>query len=182
MPSVARAGLEIRLKDADELIVAHAALTGGRRGRPARRQGAAVVRAGVVLVVAAMEAFVEDLFEEAASLLFPAMAPDDLKALFRQTSERLNNADALKTNLLFFNLGIPWILASVRWQKTSNGAFKKRLHDLIQTRGQIAHGRAPTVSLAKLRGWRQMVGLYASVLDRLIADQLSRLTGTRPNW
>ena len=42
MPSQARLDLNARLADVEELINAHRLITGGRVGRPAQRQGAAV--------------------------------------------------------------------------------------------------------------------------------------------
>lgn len=113
MPSQARIDLNARLADVDELVKAHGLVTGGRVGRPAQRQGAAVTRAGIVLLAAAMEAFVEDLYEEAAKLLWPNASAADRKALFNDTSRRLNNADVRKTELLFFNLGLPWVLGRI---------------------------------------------------------------------
>jgi hypothetical protein len=104
MPSVARAELQIRLKDVAELLEAHTALTGGGRGAPAERQGAAVTKAGVVLLSAATEAYVEDLFEEAAKALFAGMGEDKIESLFKNTRGRFNNASVFKTNMLFFTL------------------------------------------------------------------------------
>src|SRR5438309_1179054 len=110
MPSHARGELETRLRDVDELISAHEALTGGTPGRPKERQGAAVTRAGVVLLAAATEAFVEDLFEEAARLVWPSAKKRQLDELFEKTTRRLNNANVANSQLLFFNLGLPWAL------------------------------------------------------------------------
>ena len=69
MPSKAREELATRLDDVDELISAHGFVTGGERGAPliinGRRQGRALVRAGIVLLCAAAEAYIEDIFDEA---------------------------------------------------------------------------------------------------------------------
>ena len=62
--------LSVRLKDVDELLAAHESLTGGNRGRPAQKQGAAVTKAGVVMLTAVFEAFIEDAFERAATDIF----------------------------------------------------------------------------------------------------------------
>jgi len=153
MPSHARPELDRRLADIDELIAAHSSLTGGGVGRPRARQGAAITRAGIVLLAAAMEAYVEDLFEEAVPLLWPKASTVDVKALFQDTSRRLNNADVRKTELLYFNLGMPWALSGIRWQKFSNPTFKSALNQLVETRNQIAHGRQPRARLQQLRRW-----------------------------
>ena len=120
MPSKAYDLLKKNLLDVDEIIKAHQALTGGGKGKPTGGEGAALTRAGVVLLSAAMEAFVEELFKETVPKLYPKMSVNEQKILFKQTAERLNNADALKTNLLYFNLGCAWVLSDVRWQKFSN--------------------------------------------------------------
>ncbi|MEX1133602.1 MAG: HEPN domain-containing protein [Acidimicrobiia bacterium] len=182
MPSQSQIDLLARLHDVDELIEAHIALTGGGAGRPARRQGAAVTRAGVVLLAAATEAFVEDLFEEAAPLLWPSAPKSQLKMLFDNTSKRLNNADVRKTQLLFFNLGLPGALDEVRWRKFSNASFKESLDSLVTTRNKIAHGLQPSLRLGQLRYWRRMVGHYAERLDSVVADHIQSLRGKRPPW
>jgi len=182
MPSNARQELATRLKDVDELIAAHAALTGGGRGRPAQRQGAAITRAGTVLLSAATEAFVEDLFEEAARSIFAATTAADLDQLFRNTSKRLNNADVYKTELLFFNLGLAWVLRGLSWRKFPNETLRSELNKLVQTRGSIAHGRPENVKLQMLRRWKNMIEMLAPKLEEKIANHIAQVTGQRPNW
>lgn len=185
MPSNARQELANRLADTTELIATHVHLVGGTPGRPSRtieRKAAAVVRAGVVLLAASTEAFVEDLFEEAAALVFSSASADELKDLFKQTSKRLNNASTHKVDMLYFNLGFPWVTARVRWQKFSNASFKKSLNKLVETRNQIAHGKQPRVTLPQLRKWKTMVEMFDQVFEREIADLIKNATGTRPGW
>jgi hypothetical protein len=182
MPSNARLELSTRLKDVDELVAAHAALTGGGRGRPAQRQGAAITRAGVVLLSAATEAYVEDLFEEAAQLIFNGMPADDLDRLFKNTSKRLNNADVHKTELLYFNLGMPWALRDLSWRKFTNDTLRRELNKLIETRGGIAHGRPSTVRLQTLRRWKNMIEMFAPRVEEKVAVHVERRTGHRPSW
>lgn len=183
MASRARLDLDVRLADVDELIKAHALITGGNVGRPIERKGAAVTRAGIVLLAAAMEAFVEDLYEETARLVWPDASAAELKVLFDNTSQRLNNADVRKTELLFFNLGLPWALEGVRWQKFSNATFKKSLNALVEKRNQIAHGnKQGTARLAQLKSWKALVTNYAIRLEAIAADHVEDVTGGRPNW
>jgi len=183
MPSQARLDLDARLGDVDELIKAHGLITGGGVGRPAQRQGAAVTRAGVVLLAAAMEGFVEDLYEEAAKILWPNVSAADRKALFDDTSRRLNNADVRKTELLYFNIGLPWVLGHIRWQKFPNATFKKSLDELVTKRNQIAHGnKQGTAQLGQLRRWKNMVTVYSSRLEAVVAGHIETVTGSAPNW
>ena len=182
MSSQARLELNTRLKDVDELIAAHTAVTGGGRGRPAKRQGAAITRAGVVLLSAATEAFVEDLFEDAAAQIFAGMPPAELDKLFKNTSRRLNNADVHKTEMLYFNLGMPWALHGIKWKKFRNDTLLLELNRLIETRGSIAHGRGGTVGLHTLRRWKNMVEMLAPRLEAKVADHVEIITGQRPAW
>lgn len=182
MPSNARAELERRLKDVDELIAAHAALTGGGRGRPAARQGAAISRAGIVLLSAATEAYVEDLFEEAAALIFAAMPAEDRERLYKNTSRKLNNADVHKTELLFFNIGMPWCFGGIAWKKFPNQTVRKEINKLIETRGGIAHGRPIEVRLQMLKRWKNMVEMLVPRLETKVADHVQTMTGQRPGW
>lgn len=182
MPSNALNELKVRLADVDELIQAHTIVTGGGKGKPAKRQGAAITRAGVVLLAAAMEAFIEDLFEEAGNLVFAGLTADERKELYKNTSGKLNNADAFKTNMLYFNLGCPRILSGIRWRKFSNATFIQQLNKFVETRGAIAHGKRPGVTLPQLRRWKTMVGNYAPRLEIAVAEHVHKMTGAKPAW
>lgn len=182
MATKARMELETRLNDVDELILAHGVITGGRRGRPVLRQGAAITRAGVVLLSAATEAFVEDLFEEAAPKIFRGMSEADFTKLFKNTSRRLNNADVFKTEMLYFNLGMPWALKEIKWQKFSNDSLRTELDKLIRARGGIAHGRATPVRLQTLKRWKNMVEMLAPRFERKVAEFIYASTNRYPPW
>jgi hypothetical protein len=182
MPSTSLTELQTRLADVNELILAHTVVTGGGPGKPAKRQGAAITRAGVVLLAAAMEAFVEDLFVESGELVFAAVPPADRQKLYEQTSKKLNNADSNKTNLLYFNLGCPWILATIKWKKFSNPTFIARLNKLVENRNQIAHGKRPNVTLPQLRTWKKMLDGYAPRLEGAVAAHIEKMTGVKPAW
>ena len=180
MSSKARNELNNRLDDVEEVINTHTEITGGGRGKPAQEQGAALTRAGVVLLAAAMEAYVEDLFEESARLMMSNRSDKELKRFFEDTSKRLNNAGIRKTQMLYFNLGITWVLDEIRWQKFSNEEFKKSIDSLVEKRNQIAHGRRPGVRLAMLRKWKGVVEKYSEKLDEILAKYVCTSTGQRP--
>ncbi|WP_146636152.1 HEPN domain-containing protein [Nioella nitratireducens] len=144
-----------RLSDIDELVSAHEALTGGGRGRPAERQGAAVTRAGIVLLCAALEAFVEETFEYYAIERFPDRLDTSQKKkdYFLKTSGSLHTLSEWNVNALYSHLGMPWILDKIRWQGFSNKQFKESFDGLCSARNKIAHGStqgkrfaAPTLS------------------------------------
>jgi RiboL-PSP-HEPN len=184
MSSNAREELDRALQDVKQVIDAHVALTGGGVGAPPKSLGAPVTRAGVVLLVAATEAFVEDLFKEAVDLIWPTH-PN--KVAFVEATVGIRafaNPSVHKTNMLFFNLGIPWVLDEIRWQKRTNKSFVDSLTLLIKRRNEIAHGAKPraSVQLRQLRAWRRLIELYAARLETLVADRVEAVTGTRPNW
>src|SRR5262245_3471246 len=117
MPSAARADFEVRVEVVDRIVEAHGLL--GRRHRPA------LINAGIIFLAAATEAFVEELFEEAARAIFTRMTPRQFDTLFRATSERLHTANVLNTELLYFNLGMPGALAGVSWRRFSNERLRE---------------------------------------------------------
>jgi hypothetical protein len=96
-------------------------------------------------------------------LLWPRAPAAERKALFDDTSRRLNNADVRKTELLYFNVGLPWVLGEISWQKFPNATFKKSLNELVTKRNQIAHGsKRGTVRLGQLRRWKNMVSTQSA--------------------
>ena len=166
----ARDDLEMALLDVDELILAHEVLTGGGeggQGAPINRQGQAISRAAIVIIVANLEVFIEDCFEAAAIKFYNPADPKELAVLFSQTSEKLNHPSLLKVDLLFFNVGISHISGHIRWASQSNANFKKKYSALLDLRGRIAHGRKPNVRLNYVR---QCVAFVKKFAERLEAN------------
>lgn len=182
MTSIARQTLERSLLDVDEIINGHVALTGGGRGRPAKRQGQAITRSGVVLLCAAMEQYLEDLFKEAARLIYRTATKKELDRLFSATADKLNHPSIHAVTVMYFSIGMNHPFSSIRWQKMTNSDFQSTYNKFLETRGQIAHGRQPTVQLATLRSWKTMVELSAIRLENLVADHIENQTGRRPAW
>ncbi|MDJ0949944.1 MAG: hypothetical protein QNJ94_13585 [Alphaproteobacteria bacterium] len=168
--------------DVVEIIAGHVALTGGGRGRPARRQGQAITRSGVVVLCAAMEQYLEDLFKEAAPLIYPTATADELERLFSATADKLNHPSLHAVTVMYFSIGMNHPFSKIRWPKMPNPDFQRTYNKFLETRGQIAHGRQPTVRLATLRSWKTMVELSAIRLERLVADHIEERTGNRPAW
>lgn len=95
----------------------------------------------------------------------------------------MNNADSAKTNALYSQLGLPWVLESIRWQKFSNESFIDSLDGLVSMRNKIAHGRAPKRALlAEVKAWRRMTEKYAERLEHVVADHIESMTGNKTNW
>jgi hypothetical protein len=172
MPSRARIRLNASLADVDELIEAHAALTGGRVGRPAERQGEALTRADVVLLCAAMEVYFEDIFEETARLVYDRANDEEIKRLFETTSRRLNHPSIDNVTVMFFSVGMNHPFNRVRWRNVPNTDFKRKYNVFVDTRGRVAHGRKPTVRLSVLKAWKIMVENTATCFDRITTEHL----------
>jgi hypothetical protein len=129
-----------------------------------------------------MEVFIEDLFEEAAPLIYPAASPNELNMLFSQTSERLNHPSIQKVTVLYFSIGMNHPLSQIRWKKMSNAAFQRNYAEFLNRRGQVAHGRQPPIRLQTLRGWKNMVENFSQRLEALTATHIENQTGVRPAW
>ncbi|MDO9099762.1 MAG: HEPN domain-containing protein [Caldisericota bacterium] len=182
MSSVARQNLEAQLADFDELMAARDAICSTGAGRPARRQGAAVIRGGVLLLSAAFEGYVEDVFDLAADLILAGYPHSVRKQFKKDTSGRLNNADVRKVNMLFFNIGIPWIMGhpKLHWRKFTNKSVQDTLNALIGARNSNAHGKPRSVRKTRARFWRNFIARLGDKLDEIVSDEVASVTGSRP--
>jgi hypothetical protein len=134
--------LDRRLQDFNELMQARDAICPSDAGRPAQRQGAAIIRSSVVMLSAAFEAYVEEIYETAVDIIFASTSDASRNTLKNDTSRKLHNASTFKVDRLFFNVGLPWIMqtSSIRWRKFSNKSVQAELNKIIKTRNAIAHG------------------------------------------
>lgn len=182
MPSQAASTLATRLRDFDEILAARDHFCPKGAGRPAKRKGASLLRAGTVMMAAALEAYVEDIFDAGVDLIFAAATADERKSLKKNTSERLNNASVFKVNLLYFSLGIPWVTqsAKLRWRNCSNASVRSTLDAIITTRNKIAHGTDAGVTKPQARRWRDFADQFPKKFDEVIADHIETRTGARP--
>ncbi len=182
MPSQAALTLATRLGDFDEILAARDHFCPRGAGRPAQRKGRSLLRAGTVLLAAALEAYVEDIFDAAVDMVFAAATADERKSLKKNTSERLNNASVFKVDLLYFTLGIPWVMQStkLRWRKCSNASVRLTLDAIITTRNKIAHGTDAGVTKPKAKRWRNFANHFPKRFDEVIADHIEAKTAARP--
>ncbi len=182
MSSQARKELTRRLKDFDEIMTARDAICPANAGRPAQKQGAAVVRSAVVMLAAAFEGYIEDVFDAAVDLIYANESKPDRKSLKKDTSGSLNNASVFKVNRLFFNLGIPWIMQhqNVRWQKFTNAKVQETLGKLVTARNSIAHGGNKAVSKPTAVKWKGCVEKLSDRIDSIVANHVKAQTGCRP--
>lgn len=174
MPSAARADLAVRLEAVDRIVEAHGLL--GRRHR------GALVNAAVVFLAAATEAFIEELYQEAAYRVFAGMSNREFSALFEQTSRRLHNASVVKIELLYFNLGMRWALRGLSWRGFSNETLRENWDDFFTTRNRVAHGARITVPLAALNRWRNMLERFVPIFEGKVATHIAKITQIPPPW
>lgn len=182
MASPALTTLKKRLREVDEVVEARDRISPTGAGRPAQRRGAAVVRAGTMLLAALFEGYVEDVYDCAVDLVYAAYSKSERTNLKNDTSGQMHNASPFKVNRLFFNLGIPWVMssASLRWQKYPNDKVQKMLQSLVTARNKIAHGKTHTVRRETLVSWRAQIERLAERLDVVVADYVEAQTGNRP--
>ena len=107
MSSAARINFEARLEAVDRLSEARKELS--------RRFREPLINASVVFLAAATEAFLEDLYEEAAALIFSGMTAGEYKNLFEETSKRFHTASVAKTEFLYFHLDMEWAFKGLNW-------------------------------------------------------------------
>jgi hypothetical protein len=204
MPSTALQNLEDRLKEIDQLITAHGALTrlrraelaigragGGlqavaaavnllvtppTRGRPGQVE--ALNKASIALLSAHLQGFIEDLFEEAAAKLLTGKVPD-VQALVSNARLR-GNPTADNIVRLFATAGFPDVLDGIRWQKCSNAAVRSRLKALNELRNRIVHGGTEAVGKSQVEQFKAFVQNLAERLDTKVATTVRSVTGVAP--
>ena len=172
MPSALLTSLASRLADADEL-----ALLAGSASGTAEQASA---RASVVLMHAAFEGFVEDLFRECAGLLVNA-ADVVLNPLRERPLARFNNPTLPNVDDLFEAVGLSNITTGVQWTGTDEQTVRSDFGQIKTIRHQVAHGTGvPTVPAPLLSRYRDVIIGVAAWLDDRVADFVKSVTGTQP--
>jgi hypothetical protein len=167
MPSQSFSNLRSRLKDIDQLLDAHAALTkfkkaeieAGRIGdKPNLKQIAAVVgklvstpgkgkpaevdainRAAFVLLSAHFQGFVDDMHKEVAAILLKGKVAD-IDGIVKLARPGNANPHPSVIEKMFGGLGIFEVTPGIKWQNCTNKSIKDRLTRYIEVRNKIAHG------------------------------------------
>lgn len=200
MPTRALHHLAKRLDDVDRLLEAHQALSRFRRIETVaigatnivraleiaqsafagplrgRRWGMdALNRAGIVLLTAHLEGYLEDLFKEAAEAVVNARFDTqyyDLQSFAGQAITRFHNPSPQNVKELFMRLGIRDLLDTVEWAGVPNGEVRKHLGDLVSLRNQIAHGEQPSVTRRRLQREIIFVRKLTKKLDKRLYEHL----------
>ena len=102
-----------------------------------------------------------------------------MSSSLKQERERLDQTTIVKSALALVDRDG----GHIRWQKFPNATFKKLLDELVTKRNQIAHGnKQGTAQLGQLRRWKNMVTVYSSRLEAVVAGHIETVTGSAPNW
>jgi hypothetical protein len=172
MPSKALTALGDRLQDVDQLMAAHEAVGGTDRGRRFDVEG--LNRAGVLMLSAHFEGYVEDLMAEALAAIDSQLQVEPLTGSF-------HNPWPDRIDELFAFLGLDKPSRRISWQRASNTAVRSNLEKLVRTRNRLAHGATGVeVKKHEVTSLRKYVEGFAQRFDDLVRAQVQTLTGTSP--
>jgi hypothetical protein len=197
--------LEKRLKDVDQLLAAHKAITKFKNAETAAKAGGgslldiskvfdvlvtdpgrgkpkevdAINRAAFVLLCAHLQGFIDDLHREAAqAVLLHKVA--DIEATIKLIKPRNANPHSDIIDMMFAGLGIYDLMREVSWQKCANKTVRERLSTYITERNRIAHGGQAAITKRKVEQFKKYVQTLASRLDESVAAKAQELIGRRP--
>ena len=156
----------LNLNSANEIIRIRTALHGGRVGAPqltqdGEREGAALNRAGVVLLTSSLQVFVEDVFLAASAKAFGEFKDNTVKSKYEKTYSRWGNPSAENIISLFRRLAINGVFDGLSWGGQSSDRLKNNLNYLNWIRNGIAHGGE-----IRIRG--EVYNLTTSKLSRFV--------------
>lgn len=204
MASRSLATLQTRLKDIDQLLDAHSALTKFKKAESAAKasaglgQVAAVVnalvqapgkgkpaevdainRAAFVLLCAHFQGFVEDLHKELAHQLLSGRVTN-VDGIVKLARQRNSNPHPEVIEKMFGGLGVFEVMVNIKWQKCSNRSVKARLTAYIEIRNKIAHGSKEKVTKQKVQQFKRFVVKLAAELDRAVSEAARKFTAATP--
>ncbi len=205
MASTAFNNLNVRLKDIEQILEAHSAITKIKnaenalkhvgnplmsifnisnaiisvpgRGRP--KEVDALNRAGFVLLCAHFQGYIDDLHAETAKILLSGKVAN-IDNTIKLIKPRNSNPYPNIINIMFAGLGVYDLMEKIRWQKCSNKTVKERLTKYIEIRNKIAHGAKVTVTKFKLKNFMSYVVTLSEKLDGQIKNDIRSLTKNSP--
>jgi len=173
-----------------QLEAAHRAVGGTRAGR--RTNTLQLNYAYVLLLSAHFQAYCRGLHSDSTQMLVEAIDPGigavlDTNLSFRRQLDSGNaQSAALSADFNRFDFKF-W--TTVEEADTRNAARRRKLEELNAWRNAIAHHdidshrsdlRPREVTLAACNSWRGALNGLAESFDRVLADQLATLLGSRP--
>jgi len=205
MPSQSLTGLTERLKDIDQLLNAHTAITKFKKAESAANRAGgglaqltpiiealvndpgkgkpkeveALNRAAFVLLMAHFQGFVEDLHREIGFILLNGKV-NDPDAIIKLVKVSRSNPHVDVINKMFSGLAIYEVMDDVRWQKCSNNTVKTRLKGYLETRNKIAHGSRESITKKKVTQLKDFVEKLAEKLDSTVCKKANSILGYDP--
>jgi RiboL-PSP-HEPN len=205
MSSKALENLQIRLKDIDQLLNAHAAITkfkkaeqaannaGGQLAQIAQvinalvtdpgpgkpKEVDAINRAAFVLSMAHFQGFVDELHSELGNMILKGKAADPA-AVIKLVKPPRSNPHTNVINQMFSGIGVYELMDSISWQKCDNESVKSRLKGYLETRNKIAHGSKEAITKGKVTQLKQFIELLAAKLDEKSSVKATPLLNKKP--
>lgn len=171
---------DMDLEDCRRLLELHKVTQDSQLDHPASFRNA-ILRAMVILIVARLEAYIEDVFEWSASRIFSDLNKDEIRDFYKQTSKRFNNPTTENINRLFLAIGISNVLANLKWRGCSSDVVMKSLNELVEMRHSIAHGklggmvradRRFSVTATEVKKWLRLVENFFYVFEETVSNIL----------
>ncbi len=164
--------LLVGLRELDDLENLVQLKTNGSKGPTAGINAAR--RAGVLLLNAHFEAYLEDVLQEALTALNAGLSAETIRRDF--TTPRVRNIDRL-----FKLLGIEKISWSPSWQHASNKSVRGAIDELQDARNAVAHGdKDAKATKAALTRFRVYVLGFSRAVDDIVAERVRVMSGTKP--
>jgi hypothetical protein len=191
MPSTSfREWTTVRSDALDEMVQAHAAVGGSRRGRRYATQQ--INRSYAVLLASQFQGFCRDLHSECVDHLTNSLAPAALQPIIRSEFTRSRhldrgNAQQKSIGADFGRLGVDF-WRRVDAHHAGNPARKAIIAVLNSWRNAIVHqdfdptqlGGTTILRLSTVRQWRRECGQLARSFDEVMRHHLQSLTGASP--
>lgn len=205
MASKARANLTERLKDIDQLLNAHTAITkftkaeqaanaaGGQlaqiatviqalvtnpgKGRP--KEVDALNRAAFVLSLAHFQGFVDELHSEIGKLVLKGKAANP-EAVIKLVKPPRSNPHVNIINQMFAGVGVYDLMDAISWQRCDNKSVKSRLTTYLETRNKIAHGSKEAITKARVVQLKEFIEILANKLDEQVSRKAKLILGKNP--
>lgn len=203
--SIALTDLSNRLKDIDQLIEAHKAITKFENAKVAARAAGgdlakiggvfdalvtdpgpgrpkevdALNRAAFVLLCSHLQGFVDDLHKETAAVVLVGKV-NDVDAIVKLIKPRNSNPHPEIIDKMFAGLGIYDLMVEIYWQNCANKTVRTRLTTYIEERNKIAHGAQAAITKQKVEQFKRYVQKLAQELDKTVARKAQTLIGQSP--
>lgn len=197
--------LDNRLKDIDQLLEAHKAITKFKNAEVAAKNSSgslsnvgrifdalvtnpgpgkpqevdAINRAAFVLLCSHLQGFIDDLHRETAYCVLDGKVKD-VNATVKLVKPRNANPHVDIINQMFAGLGVYDLMENIAWRNCANKTVKDRLTAYIQDRNRIAHGDQTSVTKQKVEQFKKYVKTLAEKLDETVAKKVQQTNGQRP--